>query len=42
MVKMNIDKNVKELELSNIHKGRINQYIHFAEHTYPMSHQFHS
>lgn len=32
MVKMNIGKNMKELELSNIDEGRVNQYIHFAEH----------
>lgn len=32
MVKMNIGKNMKELELSDIDEGRVNWYIHFAEH----------
>lgn len=34
MVKINIGKNIKELELSNIDEWRVNQYVHFAEHTH--------
>lgn len=36
MVKMNIGKNIKELELSNIDECRVNQYVHFAEHTFTL------